>query len=278
MALVSAAWLADHLDEVIVADVRWSMTGPSGRDLYREGHIPGAHFVDLDEDLSNPAAPGGRHPLPRPDYVASMISRIGYDGARRIVAYDDRHGAVAARLWWTLRYFGLAECALLDGGLQAWLDDGGGLSTDVPAPSDATVPMLSPRLEMTVQASDVATRGEDVLLLDARSGPRFRGEEEPIDSRAGHIPGAVNAHWEDNLENGRMASPEALEKRYSALGLTSERAVIAYCGSGVTACHDLLALSLIGRDDARLYVGSWSDWSSDPNRPGATGDLANKEP
>lgn len=271
MSVVTAAWLAEHLDEVIVADVRWAMAGPPGRERYAQGHIPGAYFVDLDVDLSAPDTPGGRHPLPPSETFAAMLSRVGYDGTRRIVAYDDRNGAVAARLWWMLRYFGLEEGAVLDGGLQAWTAAGGALSTEAPAPVGIVPPTLLRRDELVVNADDVASRGDDVLLLDARSGPRFRGEEEPIDPRAGHIPGAVSAFWEGNLDGDAMASEATLRERYAGLGLDVKRPVVVYCGSGVTACHDLLALSMIGRHDARLYVGSWSDWSSDANRPCATG-------
>lgn len=274
---MTAEWLLEHLDEVIIADVRWAMSGPRGRERYAEGHIPGAYFVDLDADLSAAGAPGGRHPLPSANTFAAMLSRIGYDGSRRIVAYDDRHGAVAARLWWMIRYFGLEDGAVLDGGLDAWTAAGGELTPEVPAAVDTPHPTLTRRSELVASAEDVAHRPDDLLLLDARSEARYRGDEEPIDPRAGHIPGAVSAFWQGNLDGETMASEATLRRRYQDLGL-GEGPVTAYCGSGVTACHDLLALSLIGRDDARLYVGSWSDWSSDPQRPCATGDEPQPQP
>ncbi len=273
--LIDAGWLLRHRDEAIVVDVRWylSPAGPAGtprtpgrrgRDAYLAGHIPGAFFVDLDGELAAPPGQGpGRHPLPSVATFQRVLSRIGARRDSLVVAYDDAGGAIAARMWWLMRYHGLGGGRVLDGGIAAWIAAGGALSREVPADAGAPALALAVRPEMVVDADAVAARPPDALLVDARAPERYRGEVEPVDPRAGHIPGAVNHPWQDNLVDGRMRDPEALAERYAA----GDRPVIAYCGSGVTACHDLLALALAGRPDAKLYEGSWSDWSSDPSRP-----------
>lgn len=270
--LVSAEWLAAHLGEVVVADVRWYLDGRSGRDAYVQGHIPGAVFVDVDRDLSAPPEPSrGRHPLPGPEEFAHAMSALGIGDADHVVAYDDSGGSIAARLWWMLDATG-HRAAILDGGLQAWVGmvEGGEVSRD-PA-------TFTPRpwpAELLASADDIdRLRGDhEALVVDARAPERYSGALETIDPRAGHIPGARNAPWAGNLDpgSGRFRGAEALRGRFAALG--SERAdeVAVYCGSGVTACHDVLALRLAGIR-ARLYVGSWSQWSADKERPAATGD------
>jgi thiosulfate/3-mercaptopyruvate sulfurtransferase len=278
--LVSTDWLAEHLNDprVIVADVRWYMKDKRGIDAYNAGHIPGAWFVDLDRDLSSPPGPTqpGRHPLPSAEHFASVLERIGVAKDSIVVAYDDAGGSIAARLWWMLRYFGPGNGRLLDGGLQAWVNAGHALSTAPPAPKPRTTPLtLEARPAMVVDKTRVRAlmEAKSARLLDARAPERFEGKVEPIDKRPGHIPGATNAPFAANLvaPGGTFRSADDLAKHYDALGARGETPVIAYCGSGVTACHDLFALAMTGREDALLYVGSWSDWAADPSLPAALG-------
>jgi thiosulfate/3-mercaptopyruvate sulfurtransferase len=278
--LVSAAWLAEHLDDpgVVVADVRWYLQGKRARDEYARGHIPGAAFVDLDRELASSPAPGrpGRHPLPDAATVSALLSRLGAGLGTVVVAYDDAGGSIAARLWWLLRYFGHGGGRVLDGGIQAWTKAGHPLETAERARPAAPAPLLGPQRAMAVgkrEVRDLLGR-PDAVLLDARVAERFRGDLEPIDARPGHIPGARNAPHPGNLvePGGVFRSPEELRARYAGLGVADGKKVVAYCGSGVTACHTLLALAVTGRDDALLYEGSWSDWSADPALPAATGE------
>jgi thiosulfate/3-mercaptopyruvate sulfurtransferase len=270
--LTDTEWLARHLDDpaVVIADVRWYLQGRRGADTYAEGHLPGAAFVDLDRELAADRGPG-RHPLPDAARFAATLSRLGVTRDSIVVAYDDAGGAIAARLWWLLRYFGLPIGRVLDGGLPAWVAEGRPLTKDVPARAPAPPLDLTPHPEMVVDADAVAALPASAVVLDARAPERYEGRTEPVDARPGHIPGARNAPFAGNLANGRFLAPDALRARYAALGALDAPTVVAYCGSGVTACHDLLALSLAGRPDARLYEGSWSDWARDPRRPAATG-------
>jgi thiosulfate/3-mercaptopyruvate sulfurtransferase len=277
--LVDADWLEARVTErdasVVVADVRWYLDGRSGHDAFVSGHVPGATFVDLETVLaSDPTTGAGRHPLPDPGVFAGALGRLGIGEDVLVVTYDDAGGAVAARLWWMLRAIG-QDAAVLDGGLGAWT---GALETG-PGVARATVartPVPWPRAAIA-SADEVAAVSErrvtGVRLLDARAPERFRGEVEPIDPRAGHIPGAVNAPVSGNLDpdTGRFRPPEELRVRY--LGLVGEPAqeVIAYCGSGVNACHTLLALEVAGLPSGRLFPGSWSEWSARGDRPVATG-------
>jgi thiosulfate/3-mercaptopyruvate sulfurtransferase len=278
--IVDAAWLAAHLDDprVRVADVRWYLSGKRGADEYARGHIPGAVFVDLDRDLAAPPGSGpGRHPLPSAAAFAGVLARLGVERDTLIVAYDDAGGATAARLWWLLRWFGHGGGRVLDGGLGAWIAAGHPLSTEVPTPAPAAVLELSPGHARAVDKLEVdrlrALKSPGVVLLDARAPERFEGRVEPIDARAGHIPGARSAPFADNLVSpgGVLRSAAELSERYRALGALEAETVVCYCGSGVTACHDLLALAIAGRDDAVLYEGSWSDWARDPSLPAAIG-------
>jgi len=258
--LVSAEWLAQH-PEVRLVDLRW----PKGREKYDQGHIPGAVFVDLDGELSQPGGPG-RHPLPTEESFAATLARLGVSTDTHVVAYDEGSSAYAARLWFMLRLAGHDRASLLDGGLRAWTEAGLPLTTKVPWIEPASKQALKFDRSRIVERAEVERRGE-VPLLDARAPERYRGEVEPIDKRAGHIPGAFNAPFQDNLAaNGRFKPPEELRKLYEKY--TSP---IVSCGSGVTACHDAFAMELAGLPPARVYVGSWSDWSSDPNRPIAIG-------
>jgi thiosulfate/3-mercaptopyruvate sulfurtransferase len=273
--LVDARWLAERLQDpdLVVADVRWYPDG-SARRRYEEGHLPGAVFVDVDTDLSGPRGPGsGRHPLPSPEAFAEAMARLGVDDRTPVVAYDDTGGAYAARLWWMLRATG-RRAAVLDGGLAAW--DGPFETGPPPVRPRATFTPRPWPPELVARAEDVerARQDPEALVLDARAPERYRGEVEPLDPVAGHIPGARNAPYAANLHpsTGRFRPPEELRRRYRALGVGRAREVVVYCGSGVTACHDLLALEVAGLPLARLYPGSWSEWVADPSRPVATGD------
>jgi thiosulfate/3-mercaptopyruvate sulfurtransferase len=266
--VVTPEWLAAHRDEVVVADVRWYLDGRSGRHAYEQGHLPGAVFVDLDRWLAAPpGASGARHPLPDPRTFAEGMASLGIGDDSAVVAYDDDGGVVAARLVWMLRVTGRAA-ALLDGGIGAY---DGPLSTQVPPlePARFTAQEWPPdRLATAADATDPAN-----VVLDARDHARYTGEVEPVDPRAGHIPGARNVPTRQLLDDsGRFWPEDVLRQRFSAAGVTPSRSVVAYCGSGVTACHNLLALELAGLAPGRLYAGSWSEYSSDPDRPAATGE------
>ncbi len=267
--IVSASWLADHLDEVAVADVRWYLDGRSGRAAYDAGHLPGAVFVDLDRDLSGPTGPGtGRHPLPTPEALADALGRLGLGEDKPVVAYDDASGSIAARLWWMLRAVG-QDAAVLDGGLPAWT---GRLDTVPPTlPPRPRRPVAWP-LEQVVDTDEVDRLRSDptVLILDARAADRYEGRSRGVDARPGHIPGARSAPWTANVgHDGRLLDSDALRTRYEQFGKVTR--VVASCGSGVTACHDLLALTIAGVGPVALYPGSWSAWTDDPGRPAALG-------
>lgn len=277
-SLVETGWLAERLGEpdLRVIDARWYLDpARKGRDAYRAGHIPGAVFVDLDADLSAPGggrgAPAGRHPWPSEDQVGRAMGALGIGPGVRVVAYDDQAGAIAARLWYVLRAHGHDAVALLDGGLAKWLAEGREVTTEVPevAPARFTARL---RPGFVVGRADLTAGHRDRLVLDARAPERYRGEAEPIDPRAGHIPGAVSAHFAANLTGGALPvfrPPAELARHYESLG-AKDREVVVYCGSGVTACHDLLALERAGLR-GRLYPGSWSEWSADASLPVETG-------
>jgi len=273
--LVDPATLATSLTgdaAPTVLDVRWRLTGPPGRQDYDAGHLPGAVFLDLDRQLSGPPGPGGRHPLPDPAELQQALRAAGVRTGRPVVAYDGGDGVAAARAWWTLRWAGHDEVAVLDGGYPAWAAGGYPVTTEVPqpAPGDVTVrPGGLPVLD-AAGAAKVAAEG---VLLDVRVPARYRGEVEPVDPVAGHIPGAVNLPATEHAgPDGRLRSAEELRERFAAAGVTERVRVGAYCGSGVTAAHTVLALHLAGQPDAELYVGSWSHWLTDPQRPVAVGE------
>ncbi len=267
-SLVDAEWLAAHTGTVVIADVRWYLDGRSGREAYDRGHIVGARFVDLDVDLSgSPTTDGGRHPLPSPEDFAAAMGRLGIGDGCTVVAYDDAGGVMASRLWWMLDSLG-ERAAILDGGIDAWA---GELETTAPSRRAAEFtarPWPAGRFA-TIHEVDAARTDPDSLVIDARSIERYRGEPNAIDPRFGHIPGAVSMQVGDNLREGRFRPAAELRARYADAGAGS-RPVIAYCGSGVSACHDLLALRHAGLGDGRLFVGSWSAWGGDPDRPLAT--------
>ncbi len=271
--LVSAGWLADHLDEVVVADVRWYLDGRSGRAAYDAGHLPGAVFVDLDTDLSAPPQPGlGRHPRPEPAALAAALGRLGIAESAVVVGYDDASGSIAARLWWLLSRLG-QPVAVLDGGLGSW---DGPLSITAPAITPVErAPKPWPD-ERFVDADGVAAllAAGDAVVLDARSADRFANGDPAIDPRPGHIPGARSAPWSGNVDpgTGRLLDAAALRRRFEQLGVGAGVTTAAYCGSGVTACHDLLALEVAGLGERTvLFPGSWSAWGADHDRPAETG-------
>lgn len=262
--LVTSNWLEQHLAEVRVIDVGWSMDVGPHLERYNTSHIQGAVFCDLDADLSAPAGERGRHPLPTAEDFAAARARLGAEELP-VVAYDDRGGATAARLWWMLDAIG-RPVAVLDGGLAGWT----GPVESGPSPSYASsvapIPWPADRFIEASEVLDAIDSG--AVLLDARSAERFEGQPNPIDARPGHIPGSVSRPWTDNVDpEGRFLEPERLSAELSALGATADRGIVASCGSGVTGCHDLLAARVAGLAGGRLYVGSWSEWSQDPNRP-----------
>lgn len=266
--VVDAAWLAEHRDEVIVADVRWYLDGRSGREAYDAGHIPGARFVDLDRWLAAPASPAeGRHPLPAPEVFAEGMSSLGVADDAVVVAYDDAGGVIASRLVWMLRATG-HEAAVLDGGLPAFSEP---LERDAPDPTRApfaAVPWPAERLATIDDASDPG-----LTVIDARDADRYRGDLEPVDPRAGHIPGARSLPCRGHLSpDGTLLPAEELRDRFEAVGVTGDQEVVAYCGSGVTACHNLIVQEHAGLGIGRLYAGSWSQYSHATDRAVAVGD------
>lgn len=258
----------------VVLDVRWALGDPHGREHYAHGHIPGAVYVDLDTELASPPSPQeGRHPLPDLAELQTAARRWGLHAGQAVVVHDDLGNTAAARAWWLLRYAGATEVTLLDGALGAWRAAGLPLETGVPtAPAPGDVVLKPGGLPVT-DADGAAELAVDGLLLDARAAERYRGEVEPVDPRAGHIPGAVSAPTGENLAaDGTFLPPEALRKRFEELGAGAGSRIGVYCGSGVTAAHQIAALALAGFE-ATLFPGSWSAWSADPARPAATGPL-----
>jgi thiosulfate/3-mercaptopyruvate sulfurtransferase len=262
-AVVDGQWLAEHLHDVRLVDVRWQRGGVPGRQRYDAGHLPGAVFLDVDTDLSAPASPeAGRHPLPTPEHFAAALARNGIAEGTPVVAYDDVGGSMAARLWWMLHVLD-EPVAVLDGGLDAWP---GELVTAVPevAPVERAPRPWPPR--RFVDADEVArTR---LPVYDARAAQRFLHADPELDPRSGHIPGARSAPWAANLNaDGRLRPADELRALYAD---AADGRAIAYCGSGVTACLNLLAMHVAGIEDTALYVGSWSQWANDPTRPAET--------
>lgn len=271
--LISAGELQELLaanQPVRLLDVRWELGRTDGHRQYLAGHLPGAAFVNLDTELSAPPGPGGRHPLPAPEDFTASARRWGINDGDLVVAYDAAGGGSAARAWWLLRHVGFPEVRLLDGGLRAWQEAGGRLveGDEIPAPGTASLSWGHMPVADRETAGGLASSG---VLIDARAPERFRGEHEPIDPRAGHIPGAVNVPAAGNLEgNGRFADARVLRDRFEAAGVDGTKPVAAYCGSGVFAAAEVAALAIAGFD-AALYPGSWSEWSSTPGAPVATG-------
>ena len=270
---VSVSWLrrqpAPSDGGPVRVDARWSLDGSEGRSTYLQGHVPGAVFVDLDTVLADPPdRENGRHPLPPPERFARELGALGIPDDVPVVAYDQGPGGAAARLVWLLRAIG-QPAAVLDGGLAAW---DGPLSTDPPQRAAVTRRVVAWPAHRLVDTDEVADLldVDGVVLLDAREPARYAGEHEPVDARAGHIPGARSAPVTHNLVDGSLRPEDQLRSHYAATGALDADRVVAYCGSGVAACHDLLALETLGVD-GQLYPGSWSAWSADPSRPAATG-------
>ena len=277
--LVTAEWLLKHREQVLLLDCRFSLTDDqAGIEAYRAGHVPGAIYADLTQHLSSIAqesGTGGRHPAPEPEVLAQWLGSIGVSNKTLVVAYDDpqsEQGFYAARAWWLLRWLGHTEVAVLDGGLGAYLAAGGDLTRNEPKIT-AKIFIANVQSDMLVTAADVVARNEDVVLIDSRSPERFRGENELIDKKAGHIPGAVNLSWIAGLDaQGYFLPPQQQRER---LDLADNVPSIMYCGSGVSATPNLLARELMGvplGKNNQLYLGSWSDWVSDDTRPIAIGD------
>lgn len=275
--LVSVDTLAAHLQDPrwLIVDCRFDLAQPeAGEAAYREGHIPGAVYAHLDRDLSSPITPtSGRHPLPDPERFAATVSRWGITPETQVIAYDADNGMYAARLWWLLRWVGHRAVAVLDGGFKAWTAAALPTSTEIPVRQPSHF-QARPDRDMWLDAEQVQARVQqpDWRLLDARAPERFSGKVEPLDTVAGHVPGARNHPFATNLaSDGRFGAPEELRRRFeqSQAGVADDH-TIAMCGSGVTACHLLLAMEVAGKPGARLYAGSWSEWIRDPRRGVAT--------
>jgi thiosulfate/3-mercaptopyruvate sulfurtransferase len=277
--VVSTDTLAAHLGDPgwVIVDCRFTLTDTeAGRRAYAAGHLPGARYAHLDEDLSAAKnGSNGRHPLPDSAVFAETLGRWGIDAGTQVVLYDDSFGAMAVRLWWMLRWVGHDAVALMDGGLPKWQREKRPMTTDVPVVTAATfVPKLREAMRVDANAVLAASQSGSELLLDARPEMRFLGEMEPIDPVAGHVPGAINVPFDDNLDlGGTFLDADELREMYEGLldGRKPEQ-VIHMCGSGVTACHNLLAMEIAGLKGAKLYPGSWSEWIADPSRPIATGE------
>jgi thiosulfate/3-mercaptopyruvate sulfurtransferase len=279
--LVSTAWLADHVDDptVRIVDTRWYLLDVmKGERGYYEGHIPNAVYLSVDRHLAaQPFADAktGRHPLPSAQEFAESMAQAGISDKTLVVAYDDAGGVNAARVWWLLRYFGHENAALVDGGWQQWLAEGRAVSTETPAfPRAEFHAQPNPGMVVTKAQMIALTRDPRALILDTRAPERYEGKVEPIDARAGHIPGAKSAPGAGNLQGGsdmRFRNAEELQVRFDALGANGADEIVAYCGSGVNATQNLFALFLAGYKDAKLYTGSFSEWSRDPELPVITG-------
>lgn len=262
---------------LVVVDCRFDLADTSrGETAYLEGHVPGAVYAHLDRDLSGPkTGANGRHPLPSPSALASTLGRLGIDNQTQVVVYDQDTGMYASRLWWMLRWLGHDAVAVLDGGYAAWVAASMSVMSgaEMPAPRTFSV-ALRPSLTVTADELLPLARATSARIVDARAPVRFRGEQEPIDPVAGHIPGAVNHFFMRSMgEDGRFKPVDELRREWAAsLGGADASQVVCYCGSGVTACHDLLSLEVAGLSGAKLYAGSWSEWVADPARPVATGE------
>jgi thiosulfate/3-mercaptopyruvate sulfurtransferase len=278
--LIGTAQLAQHLGDpaFVIVDVRHDLAHPEryGEEAYAKAHLPGAVFVHLDRDLcAAKTGRNGRHPLPTPEAAAAVFGRLGIDGARQVVVYDQRDGMYASRLWWMLRWLGHDKAAVLDGGFAKWLHEGRPVTAEPPAARPTT--FVPAHVLPTVNATGVAASlpRHDLLLLDARAAERYRGDVEPIDALAGHIPGALNRPYARNLAaDGTFRPPHELRSEVdSILHGRAAGDVVHYCGSGVSACHNLLAMTIAGYPLTRLYPGSWSEWSADLKRPMAKGQV-----
>lgn len=269
------AELLDGPDPPALVDVRWTLTGPPGRADYENGHLPGAVFLDVDTELASAPGPGGRHPLPSVPALQAALRSAGVRPTAPVVAYDAADGSVAARVWWLLRWAGHPAVAVLDGGFTAWQAAGLPVSTELPARRAGTFTVQPPAMPV-LDAAQAAKLARDGLLLDARAALRYRGEIEPVDPRAGHVPGARNAPFSELTDaQGRWLPAARLRELAHRWGADDDGALGVYCGSGINACALVLGLEAAGvstpQRPAALYAGSWSQWCTDPGRPVATG-------
>lgn len=276
-SLIGARDLAQRLHDPdwVVIDCRFDLANPDfGREAYARAHIPGAFHLDVDQDLSGPkTGRNGRHPLPDPAALAARLAACGIGNHTQVIAYDDAGGMFAARLWWMMRWLGHHRVAVLDGGLQAWGRDAQALTDVVPQARPASYSLCLHACRVDADTVLAHLGKPDMLIIDARSPDRFRGENETLDPVGGHIPGAINRFFRDNLDaNGCFKQASVLREDFGTLlaGLEPHR-IVHQCGSGITACHNLLAMEAAGLTGSRLYAGSWSEWCADPKRPVATG-------
>ncbi len=273
--VISAKDLQDRLDDVnlVVVDTRFNLQDPSeGHERFKDAHIPGAVYFDLDKDLSAPPkAHGGRHPLPETEGFVRKLELSGIGNDTSVIVYDDSLNVFAGRMWWLLRYLGHEDVKVLDGGFSAWQQAGLGTTAELPH-REAAMFTPHPNSKMVVDIEEVKKKLNDpnTVLIDARGADRYRGDVEPMDKKAGHIPSARNLHYAGNYENGKFKDEGTLEERFTEARGAEE--VIVYCGSGVSAANNLLALEEVGVEGAKLYVGSWSDWSSYEDTPVAVGE------
>ena len=277
--LVNTETLSRHHDDPrwVVMDCRFVLTDPdAGQRAYAAGHIPGARYAHLDNDLCSPVTPAsGRHPLPYPHVLAEKLGRWGIDKSSQVVVYDDTFGAMAARLWWLLRWLGHEAVALLDGGFPKWQREGRPVTQKLPMIQATQFhPTINNAMWVDADYVEQMHARKDGVLIDARADVRFRGDVEPLDKVAGHIPGAINIPYEDNLDfSGEFMSDEALRELYlAAMNHVAPDQVVQMCGSGVTACHNILAMEHAGLAGSKLYAGSWSEWITDARHPVAKGE------
>lgn len=275
---ISVRDLKDRLDDpqlarnLVVVDTRFNLRDPAeGPKLYKESHLPGAAYFDLDKDLSSPPKEhGGRHPLPEVEGFVKKLELAGIGDDTSVVVYDDASNVFAGRMWWLLRYLGHGDVRVLDGGLSAWQAAGYETTAELPHRERASL-TPRPNPEMVASIEEVKRKLGDphTVLIDSRGAARYRGDDEPLDKKAGHIPSARNLPYAGNFENGKLKAEEALKERFAEV---NDAEVIVYCGSGVSAANNLLALEEVGVEGAKLYVGSWSDWSSYEDTPVETGE------
>lgn len=274
--LISAADLAQHLDDpdFVIFDCRHELTNPEfGQKAYADSHLPGAHFAHVDRDLAAPlTGKNGRHPLPAPQRFIDWLGRMGVSNGKQVIGYDNAGGVYGSRLWWMLRWVGHSRVAVLDGGWQAWTAANLPVTGDLPKPVPEKFIGRADNSWVDARHVEKHLRSNDMVLIDARSNDRFHGQNETIDPVAGHIPGAVNRFFKDNLDARGFFKPAAELRAAFAplLGNTPADQVVHQCGSGVSACHNLLAMEIAGLTGTKLYPGSWSEWIADPSRPTAT--------